>query len=51
MQGHQAQKASLGRNVEFEELGKTALYLLSDMSSAVTGETLHVDCGFSIVGI
>ena len=51
MQGHQAEKAALGRNVDFEELGQTAIYLLSDMSSAVTGETLHVDCGFSIVGI
>lgn len=50
-QEHHAQKACLGRNVEFEELGKTGLYILSDMSSAVTGETLHVDCGFSIVGI
>lgn len=51
MRDRQAQKACLGRNVEPEELGKTGLYLLSDLSSAVTGETIHVDCGFSIVGI
>jgi enoyl-[acyl-carrier protein] reductase I len=50
-QERHAQKACLGRNVEFEELGRTGLYLLSDMSSGVTGETIHVDCGFSIVGI
>jgi enoyl-[acyl-carrier protein] reductase I len=51
MREHQAKKACLGRNVEPNELARTGLYLLSDLSSAVTGETLHVDCGFSIVGI
>lgn len=38
------------RNVDAEEVGKSAKYLLSDLSSAVTGEILHVDCGFSIMG-
>jgi enoyl-[acyl-carrier protein] reductase I len=40
----------LGRNVEPEELGKAAAYLLSDMSAAITGEIHHVDCGFSTMG-
>ncbi|MBN2477019.1 MAG: enoyl-ACP reductase [Pirellulales bacterium] len=48
---HFTQKAPLGRNVEPSELGTTALYLLSDQSDGVTGETIHVDCGFSVVGI
>ena len=34
-----------------EEVGDTAVYLLSDLSTGVTGETIHVDCGFSIVGV
>lgn len=40
----------LRRNVSAEEVGKTAVYLLSDMSSGVTGETLHVDSGFHVMG-
>lgn len=51
MQEHAARKACLGRNVEFEELGKTGLYLLGELSDGVTGETIHVDCGYSIVGL
>jgi enoyl-[acyl-carrier protein] reductase I len=51
MREHQAKKSCLGRNVDPKELGDTGLYLLSDLSSAVTGETIHVDCGFSIVGL
>ena len=39
------------RNVELEELGSTALYLASDLSTAVTGEIHHVDCGFNIIGM
>jgi enoyl-[acyl-carrier protein] reductase I len=42
--------APLGRNVAPEELGKAAAFLLSDLSSAVTGEVLHVDCGYNIMG-
>ncbi|MCE5267796.1 MAG: enoyl-ACP reductase [Planctomycetaceae bacterium] len=48
---HAAAKSPLGRNVEPRELAATALYLLGDMSSGVTGETIHVDCGYSIVGL
>lgn len=48
---HMERKASLRRNIEGEEVGDTAVYLLSDLSSGVTGETIHVDAGFSIVGL
>jgi len=41
----------LRRSVELEELGGTGLYLLSDLSSAVTGEIHYVDCGFNAVGM
>lgn len=40
----------LGRNVTIDDVGKTALYLLSDLASATTGEILHVDCGYNIMG-
>lgn len=48
---HAIEKSPLGRAVEPAELGTTALYLLSDESDGVTGETLHVDCGYSVVGL
>lgn len=41
----------LRRNVTIEEVGKSALYLLSDLSSGVTGENLHVDSGYHVVGM
>lgn len=45
-------KASpLNRAVSLEELGNTALYFLSDLSTAVTGENHYVDCGFNVVGM
>jgi enoyl-[acyl-carrier protein] reductase I len=40
--------APLRRNVELEDVGKSALYLLSDLSSGVTGEVHYVDAGFNI---
>ena len=43
--------SSLKRNVNLEELGNSALYLVSDLSSAITGEIHYVDCGFNIVGM
>ena len=43
--------SSLKRNVLLEELGNSALYLVSDLSSSVTGEIHYVDCGFNIVGM
>lgn len=42
--------APLRRNVDVDEVGKTGLYLISDLSSGVTGETLHVDSGYHIMG-
>jgi enoyl-[acyl-carrier protein] reductase I len=41
----------LKRNIEGDDVGKTALYLLSDLSSGVTGENIYVDCGFNTVGL
>ena len=41
----------LRRNVSQEDVGKSALYLLSDLGSGVTGETHHVDSGYHIVGM
>lgn len=41
----------LRRNVTIEDVGGSALYFLSDLSSGVTGETHHVDCGYHIVGM
>ena len=48
---HAAKKAPLGRNVDPQELGAAGLYLLGDLSRGVTGETIHVDCGYNIVGL
>ena len=45
------EKAPLKRGVEADEVGGAAVYLLSDLSSAVTGEIHYVDCGFNIMGI
>jgi enoyl-[acyl-carrier protein] reductase I len=41
----------LRRNVTQDEVGKTAIYLLSDLSSGVTGENIHVDAGYHVVGM
>ncbi len=41
----------LRRNVTTEEVGKAALYLLSDLGSGTTGENLHVDAGYHVVGM
>ena len=45
------QNSPLQRNVYLEELGNAALYLVSDLSKAVSGEIHFVDCGFNIVGM
>jgi len=47
---HYPTKAPLARNVESEEVGKSGLYLLSELSSGVTGEVHYVDAGYNIVG-
>jgi enoyl-[acyl-carrier protein] reductase I len=51
MRDHAAERSCLGRNVEFKELATTGLYLLGDLSDGVTGEVIHVDCGYSLLGI
>jgi enoyl-[acyl-carrier protein] reductase I len=51
MYGAFADLAPLRRNISIEDVGKTALYLASDLSSAVTGEVIYVDGGFSIMGV
>ena len=43
--------APLRRSITLEEVGSAALYLISDLSSAVTGEVHHVDAGYNIVGM
>jgi enoyl-[acyl-carrier protein] reductase I len=49
MRAH-AERAPLHRNVDQLEVGGTALFLASDLASAITGETLYVDCGYNIMG-
>ncbi len=43
--------APLRRNVTIQDVGGSALYLLSDLGSGVTGEVLHVDAGYHVVGM
>jgi enoyl-[acyl-carrier protein] reductase I len=51
MFNYQRRHAPLGRGVSIEEIGNTALYLLSDLGSAVTGEIHFVDAGYNIVSM
>src|ERR671913_55616 len=46
---HHAERAPLRRNVEAREVGNAAVFLLSPLSSGITGEVLHVDCGYNIM--
>jgi enoyl-[acyl-carrier protein] reductase I len=41
----------LRRNVSSDDVGRAGFYLVSDLSSGVTGETHHVDCGYHVVGM
>ena len=41
----------LKRTVSIEEVGNAAVYLVSDLSSGVTGEVHHVDAGYNIIGM
>jgi enoyl-[acyl-carrier protein] reductase I len=45
-----AQKAPLRRNVDQADVGNTALFLLSNLSRGITGQTIYVDAGYSIMG-
>ena len=49
--GWSRDQAPLRRPVNLEEVGQAGLYLLSDLSSGVTGEVHHVDCGYHVIGI
>ncbi|MCA1565074.1 MAG: enoyl-ACP reductase [Acidobacteria bacterium] len=46
---HHAERAPLRRNVEASEVGNTALFLCGPLSSGITGEVIHVDCGYNIM--
>lgn len=51
MYGSFAEVAPLRSNISIEDVGRSAVYLASEMSAAVTGEVLFVDGGFNIVGV
>ena len=51
MYGSFADVAPLRSNITIEDVGKTALWLASDLSSAVTGEVIYVDGGFNVLGV
>jgi enoyl-[acyl-carrier protein] reductase I len=46
-----AEFSPLRRNTRLDDVGGAALYLLSDLAAAVTGEVMHVDSGYNIVGV
>lgn len=48
---HVSERAPLKRNIDAEEVGKTALFLCSDWGRAITGEVMHVDAGYNIMGM
>ena len=45
-----AERAPLQRNVEVSEVGSAGVFLASDASSGITGETIYVDCGYNVMG-
>jgi enoyl-[acyl-carrier protein] reductase I len=49
--GYVGERSPLKRNVTAAEVGNTALFLVSELSSGITGETIYVDCGYNIMGI
>ena len=51
MRRHHAEKAALKRNITADEVGKTALFLCSDLSSGITGSVIPVDAGYHIMAI
>ncbi|HMG35773.1 MAG TPA: enoyl-ACP reductase [Blastocatellia bacterium] len=48
---HMRNRAPLRRNIDQSEVADAALFLLSNMSRGVTGEILHVDCGYNIMAL
>jgi len=51
MLGYVGERSPLRRNVDQKEVGQTALWLCSDLSSGVTGEVVYVDAGYHILGM
>jgi enoyl-[acyl-carrier protein] reductase I len=45
-----AERSPMKRNIDVKEVGDAGLFLASDLSTAITGETLYVDCGYNIMG-
>jgi enoyl-[acyl-carrier protein] reductase I len=45
-----AERSPLRRNVDVKEVGDAGLFLASDLSTAITGETIYVDCGYNVMG-
>lgn len=48
---HVEERSPMRRNIEAREVGDTALFLVSRLSSGITGETIYVDCGYNIMGV
>lgn len=48
---HHAERSPLRRNVEAREVGNCALFLCSPLASGITGEVIHVDCGYNIMAL
>ena len=46
-----AERSALKRNVTVKEVGDTALFLCSDLSSGITGEVIYVDAGYRFMGM
>lgn len=51
MLGYVGERAPLRRNIDQDEVAKTALWLCSDLGSGVTGEVVYVDAGYHILGM
>jgi enoyl-[acyl-carrier protein] reductase I len=51
MLGYVGERSPLRRNIDQKEVGQTALWLCSDLSSGVTGEVVYVDAGYHILGM
>jgi enoyl-[acyl-carrier protein] reductase I len=44
------ERSPLRRNISADDVGAAALFLLSDLAAGITGEVVHVDAGFNIIG-
>jgi enoyl-[acyl-carrier protein] reductase I len=51
MMRHHAERAPLHRSIDVAEVGNTAVFLASDLASSITGEVIHADAGYSVVGV